>query len=206
MTSNKLKQRIILGLGVSIWVTAIAIGFITLWDYSNRPGPEGKAPVLWPASSKLKFDNSKDKLVMFAHPQCPCSNASLEELAKLKAMTLDKLSIDVVFYHPPTFSIDWVKDVLWQKAKKIPDVTTWIDSRKYEIGLFHPQTSGQVYLYSNEGNLIYSGGITPSRSHVGDNRGTQAIRAWVLERKKIRTKGFVFGCTLFHDGHKESKI
>jgi hypothetical protein len=126
----------------ALWLGSVIFGMSMLWDYANRPGPEGHPPAHWPLLTKLKFKEGTPTLVMFAHPRCPCSRASLEELTRIHAAVGSNLAINVVFYHPRKFGPDWSKTVLWEMAKAIPGSHVTVDADMEEIGRFRPQTSG----------------------------------------------------------------
>ncbi len=187
---------------LSLWGILLIAGFGFLWDYSNKPGPSGEPPTHWPVQSNLQRDSQKPTLIMFAHPRCSCSRASMEELTKIYTDLYGKITINIVFYHHNKFKREWVYSDLWNKAQTITEANLVIDSNFKEIDLFQPKTSGQVYLYSKDGELVYSGGITGSRGHVGDNIGRRSIISWVNEKKIIKNNTFVFGCTLFHTGEE----
>jgi hypothetical protein len=65
--------------------------------------------------------------------------------------------------------------------------------------------SGQTMLYGSDGRLQFTGGITGSRGHEGDNAGVDAIEAALQGDRSgldgdrtARTSTFVFGCLLFN--------
>ena len=72
-----------------------------------------------------------------------------------------------------------------------------IDGDGQEARLFHAVTSGQTVLYDSQGRLLFSGGITASRGHSGDNAGRSAIVSLVNAEVPDRTETLVFGCPLF---------
>jgi hypothetical protein len=54
-----------------------------LWNYESTPGVAAATPGRWPADSRIKPDADRATLVMLAHPHCPCTRASIGELARL---------------------------------------------------------------------------------------------------------------------------
>lgn len=52
-------------------------------------------------------------------------------------------------------------------------------------------------LFDSEGDLLFSGGITPSRGHEGANVGTRRIVDLVERGDTDRNVANVFGCGLF---------
>ncbi len=61
---------------------------------------------------------------------------------------------------------------------------------------FGAETSGQVFLYDAQGSLRFSGGITESRGHVGDNAGRAAVEQLLQGKAPVKTRTPVFGCSL----------
>jgi hypothetical protein len=111
---------------------------------------------------------------MAIHPHCPCSRASIGELAILMAHNHGRLAAFVVFVQPPGFDENWTKSDLWSSAGSIPGVTRIIDHGA-EAKRFGATTSGQTMVYDPLGRLLFSGGITAARGHFGDNAGVSTI-------------------------------
>jgi hypothetical protein len=134
---------------------------------------------------------------MFAHPRCPCTRASLSELARLLTQVPDKLNTYVVFLKPEGTPVDWDKTDLWRTATAIPGVTVLSDSTGMEARHFHAETSGQTLLYNQIGALLFQGGITLARGHEGDNPGRTALQDLIRTGHSDQTNTAVFGCGLF---------
>jgi hypothetical protein len=180
-----------------LWVVAVSIGLWILWGYENAPGVSAQPPVRWPTDSRIQRAPDSATLVMLAHPHCPCTRASIGELARLMAHSQGRVRAYVLFLKPAGFSDEWEKTDLWQSARSIPGVNVLIDDGGAEARRFHAATSGQTMLYDVEGRLLFSGGITGSRGHAGDNAGRSAILSLVNTGAAERTETFVFGCQLF---------
>jgi len=99
---------------------------------------------------------------------------------------------------PHGFADDWVKTDLWRHALRIPGVSVLVDEDGIEARHFRAVTSGQVLLYGADGRLLFSGGITSTRGHVGDNPGESAIEALVNTGSADDDHSLVFGCPLFN--------
>jgi hypothetical protein len=179
-----------------IWLLAVGIGLYILWTYENSPGVAAAAPAQWPAGSLIQPASDRATLVMLAHPHCPCTKASIRELALLMARCQGKLTAYVLFFKPEDFSEDWTKTDLWRSAESIPGVQVLGDINGIEAQRFHTVTSGQVIVYDSEGQLIFSGGITASRGHSGDNDGRAAIVSLLTKGTAERTETLVFGCSI----------
>ena len=181
-----------------LWLGLIGVGLGIIWDYENRPARAAAVPPLWPVESQLQPAPDRPTLVMLAHPRCPCTRASVGELALLMARSQGLVKASVLFYKPAQEPDEWARTDLWRSAAAIPGVTVLQDDDGREARRFNSTTSGQVVLYDAKGRLLFSGGITGSRGHSGDNDGRSAVAA-LLTRGAARAPGqhSVFGCALF---------
>ena len=184
---------------ITLWLLVVGIGLSVLLGYENTPGVAAKPLASWPADSQIQRAPGRATLVMLVHPHCPCSRASIGELALLMAQSQGRLTAYVLFLKPAGFSDNWEKTDLWQSAEGIPGVKPIIDYDGVEASLFHATTSGQTVLYDAEGRLLFSGGITIARGHAGDNAGRSAIVSLVNTKVAEQTETPVFGCPLFDD-------
>jgi len=184
---------------VLLWIGVALVGFKTLNDYGLTPGKPATIPSQWPADSSLKPQHDRATLVMFVHPQCPCSRASIGELASLMAHTRSKLDAYVLFMAPKGFSDHWVKSDLWQSAAAIPGVKNIADPDGLEAKRFHVTTSGNIALYNPAGKLLFQGGITASRGHFGDSIGRDSALAALAGNPPKSCSSAVFGCPLFNE-------
>jgi hypothetical protein len=199
------RARVLLFLGSMSWLLVISSGLWILWGYENTPGTAAQPPHQWPADSKIPPARDHATLVMLAHPHCPCTRATIGELASIMAHSQGRLTAYVLFLKPAGFSEEWEKSDLWRSAESIPGVTAVIDDEGAEANRFHAATSGQTLLYDAGGRLLFSGGITGSRGHSGDNAGHSAIVSLVNAGVAEQTESFVFGCPLF-DPNSECRV
>ena len=191
------KGRCILALVCVGWVLVIGTGLGLLWSYENAPGEAATPPAVWPCASRIPLAKDRATLVMLVHPHCPCSRASVGELDRLMAQAQGRVTAYALFLKPPDAPDDWEKTGLWQHATSIPGVTAIVDEDGVEAQRFCARTSGQTLLYSPAGQLLFSGGITGSRGHSGDNAGRSAIVALLQNGETEAAKTFVYGCPLF---------
>jgi hypothetical protein len=195
-----LKKRVVIAAAVALWVSALAFGINVLWEYSTTPGHPGVPPVDWPAHSPIERGKRRATLVMFAHPQCQCTRATIGELAIIMAHARGQLDADVFFYLPAREASAWARTDLWQSAIAIPGVRAFEDREAAVAQSFGAFTSGQTLLYDSSGRLLFKGGITAFRGHSGDNGGRSAIAALLrgetLRPNTLRVGTPVFGCSL----------
>jgi len=177
---------------------AVAYGLRAILAYESAPGRIGATPPEWPAASGIQRPTDRATLVMLAHPRCPCTRASIDELAKIMARIQGKVSAYVVFLKPQGSGADWEDTALRRTAAEIPGVTVLSDVDGAEAQRFGAETSGHVVLFDARGELLFSGGITESRGHAGDNAGESAVVSLLNHHAPERTRTFVFGCSLFN--------
>jgi len=187
----------LVSIGVALCACLIAGGLFASTAWATRPGAASLGPRTWPSDSQLQRADGSHTLVVFAHPHCPCTAASLRELALIVAKCGDRLEARVVFSAPPGAPEAWETSDLWQHAAAMPGVSVVSDREGREARRFGAQTSGAVYLYDTRGALRFAGGITGSRGHEGDNTGRSSVIGLVLEGASGAAATPVFGCALF---------
>lgn len=178
--------------GLCVWVTVVGAGMCGLAVYSSRSGIAANPPV----STTLPAGtiNHKYRLLMFAHPRCPCTAASVSELARLMSRCTNEVEATVYFFRPEHESDSWVTGTLWNSAVAIPGVRAEIDPHGQAAVQFGSTTSGQVLLYDSTGQLRFQGGITQGRGHEGDNAGKLTIMSIVRGDRTSVDHSPVYGC------------
>ncbi len=192
-------RHVAIALVALLWIGALC-GFVFLARYEGTPGLAGYAREHWPSGSKLQPSSDVCTAVIFLHPECPCSVASVEELAKINAHCRDKLKIIAVLSSPAS-NADW-RDSFIKKSPVRSSLDsirgiTQIDDSGTESRCFGVETSGDLVLYGPLGNLLFKGGITYARGHTGDNPGGEDVIAAVNNNESVTIKRApVFGCSL----------
>jgi hypothetical protein len=179
-----------------LWLVAATTGFAWILHYQSSGGTSDAAPEHWPSGTQIALDSKHDTLVMFAHPQCPCTRASMEELNRLLARSEGRVAAQVLFFKPDKYSSDWVHSDLWRSAAAIPGVVVREDTNGSQASQFGAETSGYVLLYDTHGRLLFKGGITGSRGHAGENTGESAIIALLKGQEMSLKQTPVYGCSL----------
>ena len=179
-----------------VWLAAAGAGLVKLWAYATTPGAPATASVQWPDTTALRRATDRPTLVVFLHPQCPCSRATVGELARLAALVRDRVLVHVLMYRPADAAPRWERTDLWDAAAVIPGVVVSADQDANEAAVFGAFVSGQALLYDRAGGLVFSGGITFARGHAGDNAGRSAIQSLVLHGVASSRRAPVFGCFL----------
>jgi hypothetical protein len=191
-------MKIILILSAVLWLGSVGFGLHYVYSYENKP-TLGKTspPQTFPGESGIIRDNRKPALLLFAHPQCPCTRASINELARLMAMIQGRVSARVIFFKPADAEQKWAETDSWKSAVAIPGVQVSVDADGREAHRFNAETSGTTLLYDANGQLRFHGGITASRGHEGDNAGRTSIVEIVTRDTRIPVETTPFGCSLF---------
>ena len=189
-------KKILITSALSVtWMTALAFGARVLFKYETTPGRVGVVSSSWPVESIVPRPVGKPTLLMLAHPRCPCTRASIAELAELMAHGVGKVNAYVLFMKPAGSDADWDDTDLRRSAAAIPGVTVLTDE-KGTAARFGGKTSGHTLIFDARGKLVFSGGITASRGHMGDNAGATAALAAIKEQPIVRSQTPVFGCAL----------
>ena len=190
------RTRWFIGSALIVWLCVVGLGFIVLMRFGATPGAIGDIPTSWPSSSRMIPDPDRATLLMFAHPRCPCTRASLAELEKVMAQCQGLVTAHVLFFIPDRADRAWLNTDVRQMASAIPGVHVSDDLNALEARRFGGVTSGQVVLYRSNGRLLFSGGITAARGHQGDNPGETDLVALIHGERNSRGEFLVFGCPL----------
>jgi hypothetical protein len=183
-------------IGILAWGSLVGTGFIMIHRFETTPGPRGDAPPLWPAGCPFQPDAGRFTLVMALHPHCPCSRASVRELAALVGRFPERAAVYVLVYEPEEVPAGWHENELERSVQKIPGAQIIHDRDASLAHQFGCETSGHVLLYGTDGVLVFSGGITRGRGQDGASAGREVIAQWLLDRQAPEMKTNVFGCPL----------
>jgi len=180
-----------------VWITGVTLGFTVLGRHSTTPGEMAAGPSQWPSASPLpRAPAGRSTLLLFAHPRCPCTRATMGELEILMARSMTRADACVVFVRPPEVAAGWERTDLWERATRIPGVAVRVDEGGVEAERFGAVTSGEVLVYDPNGALRFVGGITAARGHSGDNAGRAAVEALLAGHDDAPRSSPVFGCRL----------
>jgi hypothetical protein len=190
------KRRLAILGALGAWLATSALGFAVLMRYETRPGKAADAPAVWPTHSRLPRVPDGWTLLVFLHPHCPCSFATLNELTTLEGQAPQSLHIVLVFCRPEGVPVDWEKSSLWTQAAAMAQVYRHSDDGDRERQRFGAAVSGQVLLYDSSGHLRFVGGITRGRGQQGENLGRTTIVSILQGKAATGPISPVFGCPL----------
>lgn len=190
---RRLLPQIIVGI---CWIAASCGGLVLLAMYAGAPGSSQHVAEQFPIDSKIQLSQRGPTLIFFAHPQCPCTRASIGELEKIVASYQSSVTTWVVFFKPIGSDEAWDQTDLRRTAAAIPGAHVISDPGGAEARRFHATTSGETLLYSDQGKLLFNGGITSARGHAGDNAGRDAIESCLANSVPAHRNTPVFGCPI----------
>lgn len=184
------------------------LGLLALGAYEATPAREQSWPLVWPLNSQLNshgqgglsFDPAAPHTVMFVHPHCPCTVASVEELCDVLRDTASRATL--VVYEPANVDTAWVDGPLWHLAAQHPDQFTLVRDPEGKLArTFRAQASGTCLVYGADRRLRYAGGVTLSRGHRGANAGQTTLHQELSQPTPDHEPSIypVFGCSIFSD-------
>lgn len=75
---------------VGVWgALAVAASFIS-WTHAAKPGEAAVAPRGWPIDSGVELESERLTILVFAHPACACTPATMDELAPQRSRIRDE--------------------------------------------------------------------------------------------------------------------
>lgn len=183
---------------VMAWLSLVVLGLSAIAFSKSAPGERAGPPAHWPTESSLSHSSTRNTVVMFLHAGCPCSRASLTEVgaALSESNAGEHTDVVFVFFELADAGIEPSQTQLWQSALRIPNATAVVDVGDRERARFDARTSGTTLVYGPGGGLRFSGGVTGSRGHAGDNAGRQGVAEALRGSTTQREEHAVFGCDL----------
>lgn len=183
-------------ISLAAWIIACAAVLWPLWTYANRAGAQGYLPAGW--TPPPEFDPPVDRamLLMFAHPKCPCTRATMSALERLQCDEPGTFATRVVFYEPIDADPSWRQTDLWARAGRLVDARTIADPGGSITASAGAVISGCTALIDQDGALLFWGGITPSRGHEGESVGLTALRSILRGHEPGCHRSPVYGCEI----------
>lgn len=188
-----------LGVVIGLWFGLVVACFAALWTYANRPGELGY-PVRNASTTALHLDQSRHTLVVFVHPRCPCTVATVEQIARLQRKCRGLFTTRIVAYRPSYAEAEWSEGAVLRGASRLVDCEIIDDPDAAEALEIGAQVSGTAALYAPDGTLRFWGGLTPQRGHAGDSLGLDAVAAILRGERLDSYRAPTFGCSLVNAG------
>lgn len=180
---------------IGVWVGTTQYGFKT-------NGAEGRESTLpWASDSSLLLAGDRPTLLLFIHPRCPCTRATIRELQRTlrdpRIAGSHEPKVIVVASSPADEANEWSATETVRRASALPRAEFYQDIGGKEASRFGAVTSGDVRLFQQDGELLFAGGVTASRGHEGDSVGN--VRLYQLLSQPAQSpqpSTPVFGCQL----------
>ncbi len=175
-----------------IWIGAIALGTRAIVEYSLMAGN----PVIPTPRQSPDAAPDRGRLVLAIHPHCPCTRASISELARLVSRAGDSIEAHALVYRPEQMDDAWAHTGAWDELLRMPGVQVRVDPGGREAAALGITVSGGVVLFDGAGKPVFGGGITSSRGHEGPSVGQESILSWIRGRTVKHASAPVFGCSI----------
>lgn len=201
-----LRRTLLSTAALAGWLACCALGWYAYTRFEYLPGELAQAPQRWPPSSSVERTAGRAQLLVFVHPRCSCTRATLESVAAVVADATAAVDVHVLVFRPRAAAESWARTKLWYAADDIPGADVREDVDGAEARRFGAKTSGQVLFYDADGVLQLTTGITPNRGHAGDNDGLASLAQLVRGQRPATHTGAVFGCPLGNDQQSEHRV
>ena len=176
---------------------AAAWSYLTLHDFSTADETPHAMVTRWPSESRIARGAGRPTLLLFLHPKCPCSRATLRELERVFANVPDNATeLFVVAPVPADASDEWCDTFTVNAAQRLPNATLFVDRSGVEADRFGATVSGQLLLFDAAGRCQFAGGVTASRGHEGANPGADGLVALLCNETREHCDFPAFGCQL----------
>src|SRR3954470_1075599 len=95
-----------------VWLGLIAAGYAWLLRYGFAPGRIASAPKIVPPSVAPSNYAGHAQIFLALHPRCPCSRATVKELAKILSRIPETINTTVLLYKPANEGESWLQSSL----------------------------------------------------------------------------------------------
>ncbi|MEM9411025.1 MAG: hypothetical protein AAGA30_07925 [Planctomycetota bacterium] len=180
---------------VAFWMICVGLFAMVLIRYEYQSEPV-IVPSQWPSQSQINRMPDAYELVLFLHPKCVCSYATLDQLTKILPANREHLNFTLSVYCPKSRDSQWSQTDLTESFQALFPSQVVIDHENREASCFGVNCSGHLVLYDPDGSLLFSGGITKSRGHRGDCIAAETLKKTILEKNTGPFSYPAFGCKL----------
>jgi hypothetical protein len=190
---------------MGVWILLATAGWYSLTAYgfkTDAAQADGSDPTSWPAESSLEREPGRNQLLVFLHPKCPCSFATVTELQRLlftaqqSGKQLPQLHVVACVPETGAERLQWQNTRLLSRAKELSEQHLHFDIGGVEANRFAARTSGTVLMFDEHGRRLYSGGITAARGHEGPNVGAESVAKLISGTSEPMVELPPLGCRL----------
>ncbi len=189
-----MRSPSITALMIFLWASSLLCGF-GFW--MNHDSIAGSIPSAIADEQAVKTEGSKRfQLWLFAHPYCPCTRATLQELSRT-LVDCSEVDVHIQLFRPKDdVSPERPSGTAWEQIRQVPGVQVDWDEEGREAKRHGAVTSGHLLLFHPDGSLLFSGGITRARGYTGGNVAEQALRARLKGETTEYISFPVYGCPI----------
>ncbi len=184
-----------------LWLIAVGAFVTSITDHLARPGPVSEHQSnAWPTNERVRLNEDGFTLLMFVHPDCPCTQSSLAELERLLAQqSVRPINTHIILPVPnDAESTHKITNVFPRSLSLYPFQEKHILDKNAQLTrLFGIRTSGHCLLFDQSGQLLFSGGLTPLRGHEGSCPGNISLAECLHGQPPQTRQSPVFGCALY---------
>ena len=138
------RQRWFALTATSLWALAVAIGLYALELHGASPGRSGVAVGRWPARSRIHLASGRPTMVVAVHPLCPCTRATVSELARLLTRCAGQVEVYLLIFVPERAGHGWGPTAGLRRLAAMPGVHLLDDPAGEEADCFGARTSGSL--------------------------------------------------------------
>lgn len=175
-------------LGLTLLVASS--GLYLMARYELGAGRPARAPLLLAGLRR-------PSLLVFLHPRCPCSDATIAQLRGiLKRVEHPLADVQVNVVLPRGADVGFADADYMQAIASLPSARVVIDREGTHADQMGVETSGQFLAYAEDGHLVFAGGITPGRGVDQENAASKSVEEWLATGRPPTAHTEVYGCPL----------
>jgi hypothetical protein len=189
------RARLIVTAACGLWMAIAGVGLALIASHDSKAGRRAIVPAAWSSELGLPEQDGRPLVVVAVHPRCPCTPSTIDAIRDATARAQAEPRIIAIVMTPSSQGPDWAGGESLAKLREIGAQIN-IDLDGAGAARLGATTSGHVIVFAADGTRVFSGGVTPSRGHVGECNGTTALEASLRGRRPHIAETPVFGCEL----------
>lgn len=190
------RRFALLALALGIWGASLATAWSRLYSHAYQATETGRGVPRWPQGTLLGETASRFRIVVFVHPFCPCTAATVRELDESLTRIPDDVTIDAIAVTAGFSPEELLRSRTLEALRRMPRVRLHSDPEGHERALFGAVVSGETFGFDPHGRRVFHGGVTPGRGHQGDADGQRELEDLAAGRRQAPAEAPVFGCRL----------
>jgi hypothetical protein len=177
-------------------LASASLGWMWLLEHAFRPTATRDFVAQWPCGARPVPAEADTRIIVFAHPYCPCTRATLDQLDQSLTRFPHNTFVRVVFTTAGLHGRDIAESGLVAFARRMPRVDVYLDETAEETLRFQARVSGEVLAFDRSGNCQFHGGLTSGRGHRGESTGQRQLERVAVGDSTAPFIGPVYCCVL----------